>query len=72
MIDIAKALRFHIGKANARRFHAGEKIMGNEIFDSAAWEDLRKLLLRRLRMYQLWYAEQYAVFRFLWHRRNGQ
>jgi hypothetical protein len=28
MIDIAKALRFHIGKANARRFHAGEKIMG--------------------------------------------
>jgi hypothetical protein len=56
--DIAKALRYNIGKANARRFYADEKIMANEIFDSVVWEDLRKTLQGRPRMYQLWYGKQ--------------
>eukprot|EP00984_Skeletonema_dohrnii_P028437 scaffold18417_cov79-Skeletonema_dohrnii-CCMP3373.AAC.5 len=60
--DIAKALRYHIGKANARRFYADEKIMENEIFDSVTWEDLQNLLQRRPRMYQLWYGKQCSGF----------
>lgn len=60
--DIAKALRYHIGKANARRFYADEKIMDNETFDSVTWEDLRNLLQRRPKMYQLWYGKQCSGF----------
>ena len=37
----------------------------NEILDSVAWEDLRKVLLRRLRMNQLWYHMQNSAPAFV-------
>ena len=57
--DIAKELRYQIGRRNARQFYQDEKIMDNSTFDSIAWADLRSLLEKRPKMYQLWYGKQY-------------
>jgi hypothetical protein len=56
--DLAKELRYLMGKAKARQFYADEKIMDVSIFDSVAWEDLRSLLQGRPKMYQLWFGKQ--------------
>ena len=56
--DLAKDLRYHVGKVKARQFYADEKLLHPDIFDSIAWEPLRWLLERRPKMYNLWYAKQ--------------
>ncbi|KAK1748959.1 hypothetical protein QTG54_000898 [Skeletonema marinoi] len=60
--DIAKELRYQIGRRNARQFYQDEKIMDNSTFDSIAWADLRSLLEKRPKMYQLWYGKQCSGF----------
>eukprot|EP00985_Skeletonema_marinoi_P027437 scaffold22500_cov157-Skeletonema_marinoi.AAC.1 len=45
--DIAKELRYQIGRRNARQFYQDEKIMDNSTFDSIAWADLRSILEKR-------------------------
>lgn len=60
--DLAKELRYQIGKTKARQFYADEKIMDSTTFDSICWEDLRSLLSKRPKMYQLWFAKQFSGF----------
>ena len=61
--DLAKGLRYFIGKATAREFYAtpnskGHNIMDTEVFDTVAWEDLRDTLALKPKMYQLWFGKQ--------------
>lgn len=56
--DLAKDLRYHVGKVKARQFYADEQLLHPDIFDSIAWEPLRWLLERKPKMYNLWYAKQ--------------
>ena len=60
--DIASSLRYHIGKAKARQFYIDENIMDGQTFDSVTWEDLRHLLARRPKMYQIWLSKQSSGF----------
>lgn len=60
--DVAKELRYYIGKERARQFYADEGRMSPEIFDSVAWEPLRALLERRPQMFRVWYAKQCSGF----------
>jgi len=60
--DIIKELRYQIGRAQARQFYADEKIMDNATFDSISWLDLRSLLSKRPKMYQLWFSKQCSGF----------
>lgn len=36
--DLAKDLRYHVGKVKARQFYADEQLLHPDIFDSVAWE----------------------------------
>ena len=61
--DLAKGLRYFIGKATAREFYAtrnskGHNIMDKETFDTVTWEDLRDTLALKPKMYQLWFGKQ--------------
>jgi NADH pyrophosphatase NudC (nudix superfamily) len=60
--DVTKELRYQIGRAQARQFYADEKIMDNATFDSISWLDLRSLLSKRPKMYQLWFSKQCSGF----------
>ena len=56
--DVAKGLRYQIGRRAARHFFQEEGIMDNKTFDMVAWEDVRSALESKPRMYQLWYGKQ--------------
>ena len=61
--DLAKGLRYFIGKATAQEFYAkrnskGHSIMDNETFDTVTWEDLHDTLVLKPKMYQLWFGKQ--------------
>ena len=56
--DLAKGLRYHIGKARARKFYIERDIMDAPTFNSVTWEDLRDTLALKPKMYQLWFSKQ--------------
>jgi len=60
--DLAKTLRFHVGRAQARDFYASEDVMTNATFDTVCWEDLHHTLEKKPKMYQLWYGKQGSGF----------
>ena len=50
-MDVAKDLRFHIGRQSARKLNAQLNIMDNTTFDSVAWDDIRSTLNRTPKIY---------------------
>ncbi len=60
--DFAAELRYYVGKQRARQFYVEQKIMDTRTFDTVAWEDIRCVLDKRPRMYQLWYGKQCSGF----------
>ena len=51
--DVAKDLRFHIGRQSAKKLYAELNLMDNDTFDSVAWDDICSNLDRTPKMYQL-------------------
>ena len=56
--DLSKALRFHVGKAQARQFCIDERLMEGREFDEVDWENLNDIIQCKPRMYQLWFGKQ--------------
>ena len=56
--DVAKDLRFHIGRQTVKKLYAKLNLMDNDAFDSVAWDDIRSTLDKTPKMYQLWYSKQ--------------
>ena len=56
--DVAKDLRFYIGRQSTRKLYAELNLMDNDTFDSVAWDDIRSTLDRTPKLYQLWYGKQ--------------
>ena len=56
--DVAKDLRYLIGKSRAKPLMTETGVMSAEAFDLVQWDDLRRALDSKPRMYQLWYAKQ--------------
>ena len=56
--DLARALRFHVGRARAKQFYADEDIMSEDEFEEVSWEDLGNTIQRKPKMYQLWLGKQ--------------
>ena len=61
--DLAKGLRYFIGKAMAQEFYAkrnskGHNITDKKIFNTVSWEDLRDTLALKPKIYQLWFGKQ--------------
>lgn len=48
--NIAKDLRYQVGKERARQFYSDENIMHPDIFDSVAWESLKDVIERYPKM----------------------
>ena len=51
--EVAKDLRFHIGRQTAKKLYAKLNLMDNDTFDSVAWDDIRSTLDKTPKMYQL-------------------
>ena len=56
--DVAKGLRYYIGKATAREFYTTSNNMDTATFDTVNWDDLRSTLALKSEMYQLWFGKQ--------------
>ena len=56
--DVAKDLRYLIGKSRAKPLMTETGVMSADAFDLVQWDDLRRALDGKPRMYQLWYAKQ--------------
>ena len=56
--DVAKDLRYLIGKSRAKPLMTKTGVLSAEAFDLLRLDDLRRALDSKPRMYQLWYAKQ--------------
>ena len=56
--DVAKDLRYLIGKSRAKPLMTKTGVMSADAFDLVQWDDLQRALDSKPRMYQLWYANQ--------------
>ena len=56
--DLARAMRFHVGRARAKQFYADEDIMSEDDFEEVSWPDLGNTIQRKPKMYQLWLGKQ--------------
>ena len=56
--DVAKNLRYLIGKSRAKPLMTKTGVLSAEAFDLVRWDDFRRALDNKPRMYQLWYAKQ--------------
>jgi len=55
--DVAKDLRYLIGKSRAKPLMTKTGVMSADAFDLVQWDDLQRALDSKPRMYQLWYAK---------------
>ena len=56
--DLAKAMRFHVGRARAKQFYSDEDIMTEDEFEEVSWSDLGNTIQKKPKMYQLWLGKQ--------------
>ena len=53
MTDLAKGVRYFVGKARAKEFYKVKNIMDPEMFDPLNWEDLHETLQTKPKIYHL-------------------